>query len=323
MRVVREIQSLTTGQRPVALAIGVFDGVHVGHRAVLRAACDRAHAVGGEAWVLTFEPHPLDVLRPQDAPPAILSMEGKLRRFARLGLDGCIVQSFTPEFAAIEPSQFIQFLTDSFHRLVAIAVGQSWRFGRGAMGDITTLRRLVEPRGVRVEAVPPVRVDSQIVSSTMIRRAIQAGDLTVAARWLGEYFSFDGVVVRGRGVGRRIGIPTANLEPPRGRVCPPDGVYAAWVHARGQVHAAAGYIGTRPTFQDAAGRVVELHVLDADLELYEETIEVDWVAQIRGDQMFVSADALRRQIQADIRQIRTALSAAAPPEPCNGDGYER
>ena len=315
MRGAWEIRTVSPGPRPVALAIGVFDGVHIGHRAVLGAARDRARAAGGEAWVLTFEPHPLEVLRPPEAPPAILSLEGKLRRFADLGLDGCVVQPFTPDFAALDPAAFVRRILDSFGRLCAIAVGESWRFGQAAAGDVATLRQLVRTAGTDVIAVPPVRVEGRVVSSTMIRHAIQSGDLATAARWLGEWFSFDGVVVAGRAVGRRIGIPTANLEPPRRRVRPPDGVYAAWVHARGALHPAAGYIGTRPTFADSNETVIELHLLDSDLSLYGERIEVDWVARIRGDQTFPDAQALRRQIDDDIRRIRTVLGETTPPAP--------
>jgi len=234
---------------------------------------------------------------------------------AELGLDGCVVQPFTRRFAALEPAQFVELIAGAFRRLVAIAVGDSWRFGRAAQGDVAALRQLVLPYGTDVLAVPPVTDGDRVVSSTMIRQAIQSGDLALAARWLGEWFSFDGVVVAGRAVGRRIGIPTANLEPPPRRVRPPDGVYATWVHARGRVHPAAGYIGTRPTLGTHGPTVIELHLLDADLALYGERIEVDWVARIRGDETFPDVSTLRRQIEDDIRRIRAVLDNTAPPPP--------
>ncbi|MCX7819817.1 MAG: riboflavin biosynthesis protein RibF [Kiritimatiellae bacterium] len=321
MRVERTLEALSGHDRPVALAIGVFDGVHVGHRAVLAAARQHARTPNGEAWVLTFDPHPLDVLRPADAPPAILSLAGKLRRFAQLGMDGCVVHPFTPAFAALDPPAFFRRLLDSLPQLTAIAVGETWRFGRGAAGDIHTLRQLAEPVGITIVAVPPVCMDGRIVSSTMIRQAVQSGDLAQAARWLGECFSFDGIVVRGRAFGRRIGVPTANLEPPPRRVCPPAGVYAAWVHARGAIHPAAGYIGTRPTFGEQGGTVIEVHLLDTDLALYGEAIEVDWVSRIRDDQAFPDADALRRQIEEDIRQIRRIL-AHSPKPPARDSSWQ-
>lgn len=305
MRVVRQMSDAPRGAGPLALAIGVFDGVHVGHRAVIRAAQRRV----GRVWVLTFEPHPLQVVRPDTAPPAILSQDGKLRRLASLGVEGCIVQPFTVEYAATPPMDFLAGIWRQLPDLRAIAVGEGWRFGRGGAGDAACLAAFAAGRGIEIDLTPPVVVDGTAVSSTRIRQAVLAGDLAAAARLLGDEFTVDGIVARGRGIGRRLGFPTANLDLPPGRLLPPPGVYAAVVsRADGRRQGGAVYIGDRPTFAEGGGPVVEVHLLDEDGDLYGERIEVRFLRRLRGDAAFPDAAALRAQIEIDVAEIRRALS---------------
>ncbi len=304
--------------RPVALAIGVFDGVHLGHRAVVRTARLAADRLGGSAWVLTFDPHPLQVLRPEAAPPAILPLEAKLVRLAALGVDGCIVHPFTAALAGTPAEAFLEGLLRDLPDLSAVAVGKTWRFGRGAAGDAALLRAFVGRRGIAVHTVPPVLDAGSPVSSTRIRAAVLDGRLAEAGRLLGDWFSLDGLVVPGRGLGRTLGYPTANIALPPGQLRPPPGIYAAFALVDdGPPHSAAVYLGARPTF-GGSDPVIEVHLLDGVFSLYGRRLTVRLVDRIRSDAAFPDVDALRRQIASDIEAARRRLAGVRidfPPPP--------
>ncbi len=311
MRVVTQLTNVPT-TCPLALAIGVFDGVHRGHQAVLRAVRDRAAAVGGEAWVLTFDPHPAAVVRPKSAPPALLSTSGKVRRLAEVGMDGVVLQPFTPEFAAMPPLEFLEWLRRVLPNLRAIGVGSGWRFGRGGTGDVECLRTFAHAHGVEAIVVPPLSWRGEPISSTRIRLAVQIGRMEEAAAMLGYWYRVDGPVRTGQRIGHQLGFATANLAVAPGHVRPPYGVYAGW--ARWELsdpsawHAAAIYIGTRPTFGPDGEPALEAHLLDSNVELYGQTLEVALAHFVRPDHAFASLEELRDQIALDVEQVRVRVA---------------
>ncbi len=307
MRRARQLSDLAGGG-PVVLAIGVLDGVHLGHQRVLRAAVQRARGAGADAWALSFEPHPLAVLRPHQAPALITPEPLKSQRIAALGLDGLLVLPFTPELAACEPEMFIERLRRELPPLAAVTVGTNWRFGRGARGDAALLGALAERHGFELDVVPPVLVGGQPVSSTRIRRAVQDGDLRAAAELLGRPFSVLGAVEHGRRIGHALGFPTANVNALR-NLHPPEGVFAVRARVQGREFGGAAYFGRRPTFEAVPHPVLEVHLFDVDLELYGLDMEVDFVEFLRKDRRFETEAALREQIAADVARARALVNA--------------
>ncbi len=309
MKAARRWSDLAQVPGPLTLAIGYFDGVHRGHAAVIAAAAARAARDGGRAWALTFDPHPARILRPDRAPPAITATPARVRLLAALGVEAVALAPFTREFAERTPEEFIAELRRGAPGLAAVAVGPNWRFGRGAQGDVATLKKLATPLGIEVEVAPEVLYEGQPISSTRIRRAVERGELERAAAMLGRPFAVEGVVVEGRHVGRELGYPTANLRP-ENELMPPPGIYAArLLLADGRAFGAAAYLGARPTFDAGGAPVLEVHALDAKLSLYGERVAAEFFRRIRDDRRFESPEALRAQIAEDVRAIRAALAA--------------
>ena len=309
MKIVRQPAEVPREAAPVALAIGFLDGVHLGHQRVIRAAIARARAAGGQAWILTFEPHPLQILRPGRAPALLTPTPQKLRLLAALGADGCLLLPFTPALAAREPEDFIAGLVAALPPLAGVSVGANWTFGHRGRGDTELLRALGARHDFEVEIVAPVLVGGAPVSSTRVRQAVLAGDLSGAAALLGRPFSVSGRVEAGRGVGRGLGFPTANLD----AVCelhPPTGVYAVLAECDGVRRGGAAYFGHRPTFDATPRPVLEVHLFDTDADLYGKDLEVFFLERLRGDERFESPEALRRQIERDVARAR-AIAAAA------------
>jgi riboflavin kinase / FMN adenylyltransferase len=309
MKTAHQPEELHAVAAPVVLAIGFLDGVHRGHRAVLRAARRAARAGQGQTWALTFEPHPLQILQPDRAPALLTPLDAKLRLLAAARMDGCVVMPFTHDLARVEPEAFLERLFRAMPSLAGVAVGANWAFGRGARGDVTLLRRQAGDAGIPVTVVPPVLVGGKPVSSTRIREAIAAGRLGEAARLLGRPHALSGPVEEGRRVGRRLGYPTANIRPGVA-LAPPPGVYAARVRLGTAVHPAAAYLGTRATFGVGGPPVLEVHLLDFEGDLYGRTAEVELLRQIREDRQFSSETALRARIARDIEACRQAVRRA-------------
>lgn len=308
MKVCRTLACLSREPRVATLAIGVFDGLHLGHQRVISRAVRRARASGGEAWVFTFDVHPARVLKPEIAPPLLADAAQKRAVLESLGVDGALIVRFTRAFAGRDPERFVRALRAAAPGLKEIFVGGNWRFGRGGAGDVRLLRRLGRLWGYRVSVVPPVRCDGEMISSTRIRSAIAVGHLQDAARMLGRPFSIAGRVVRGRQIGRLLGFPTANIEP-HNEVRPPDGVYAVRVRLADGLHDGVLSIGPRATFRDSPpGTWMEVHVFDLSRNLYGQTIEVFLMARLRTERRFKSADALARQIARDVRHARRVLA---------------
>ncbi len=305
MRIIRGLPSVRPERRPSAVALGVFDGVHVGHRAILGAAVAHARATGASALVCTFEPHPLEVLQPDRAPQAITTLEERLDLIAGCGVDGTVVLTFTREVAAIEPEAFVKDVL--VERLAArqVVVGFNHRFGRGARGDAALLRDLGGRLGFSVDVIEPLSVDGVPVSSTAIRAALGRGDLASAERMLGRPYTLPGKVVPGAGRGRTLGFPTANVAPDRPVLLAP-GVYACGAEVAGQAHRAVVNIGVRPTFGGDA-LAVEAYLLDFAGDLYGQTIRLTFTSRIREERRFPSVDALRAQIADDVDTARKRL----------------
>ena len=308
MNVVHSFADLPASPEGVCLAIGVFDGVHLGHRQVVQTARDDARALGAEAVVLTFDPHPMRVLQPDRAPLLLTATPHKLRLIEQLGVGTCLVVNFDEAFARTPPEQFLHQIATEAPRLREICVGSRFRFGHQRAGDMALIRRLAARDGYTAREIESVTVAGEVVSSTAIRRQILRGDLERAARLLGRPYSILGTVEHGDQVGRQLGFPTANLNP-HNEVLPPDGVYV--VRARWADRSAGGVmnVGVRPTFADRSGRrLVEVHVLDFDGDLYGAELEVDFVAALRPEHRFPSVADLRRQIATDVGQARERLT---------------
>jgi riboflavin kinase/FMN adenylyltransferase len=301
---------------PVVLAAGFFDGVHKGHQLVLASAAERAREIAGQAWVLTFDRHPLAVLAPSKCPPQLGTLDERLSLMERAGVDGAVVLGFTRQLAVLEPEAFMQRLcgvsspipaagSPRASGLCEIRCGHNWRFGSRAAGTPELLAQLGQVYGFRVVVVPYAEYQGMAISSTRIRCAVREGRLDAAAVMLGRPYSVRGAVVRGRGVGQSLGAATANVETDT-EVLPPDGVYAVCVRAGQTRYNGVSNLGVRPTFADAApGRaVLETHLLDFSGDLYGQTIEVAFLARLRDERAFASPEALTRQIAEDIRRAR-------------------
>lgn len=318
MRVFRGNKRPSSLRQPVIATIGMFDGVHLAHQRLIRAAVGAARRRRGTSVAVTFHPDPRRVLDPTRAPIPLLPLEERLRHIEALGTDAAWVIPFTKAFARLTPAAFVRRIVVERLRACAVVVGQNFRFGRGRHGDIALLRVLGARDGVAVRVIPPVRRDGQPISSSRIRRLVRRGRLRQAQRLLGHPLAMTGRVVRGAGRGRGLGIPTANL-----RVTspwhPPPGVYAVWFESAARRFRGAMNVGRRPTFLPAttdAGQaggagplVCEVHLLDVRPRLYGQSVRVQLITRLRGERRFRSPTQLVRQIQRDIRRARRVLAS--------------
>jgi riboflavin kinase/FMN adenylyltransferase len=316
VKVWRSLDDVPADAGPYAVTIGTFDGVHRGHQAVIEALRERAADLGVPTCVVTLHPHPLSVLRPESAPPALTTLDRRLDLLAVLGVDATFVLHFDPEVSRLAPEEFVgRYLVDGFHARVVV-VGPDFRFGHRAAGDVAALRRLGATDGFDVVALAPV-VDEAghdgVYSSTRARQLIASGDVRGAWHVLGRPHRLEGPVVVGDRRGRLLGYPTANLAVPEGMAVPPDGVYAGWLDAPDVLTAsmpAAISVGTNPTFGEHTRRV-EAYVLDRDdLELYGENVGVDFGWRLRGMVTFDSVDELLVQMADDVRETRALTGSA-------------
>ena len=295
---------------PAYLAVGVFDGVHLGHQAVIgRAVADRRREPGAAAVVVTFDPHPLRVLRPDAAPRLLTSTRHKFQFFAALGATHCLALPFDADVCRdAAGSEFITSLAAAARPLREVCVGFNWSFGRGREGNLDLLTRLGERHGFVVVGLPSVNVDGETVSSTLIRQAVEAGDLPRAARMLGREFTILGTVVAGQQLGRQLGFPTANLAA-HNEQFPPDGVYAVTARWDGGTYPGVVNLGYRPTVAQPGGeRLLELHLFDFDRQIYGDDVEVNFRAFLRPERKFSGIEELRAQIARDADAARAALS---------------
>jgi riboflavin kinase / FMN adenylyltransferase len=303
MRIVRGLDSVPPDARPSAVALGTFDGVHLGHRAILGTALGRARAVGLDAVACTFDRHPMEILNPERAPLPITTVEERLALIGETGVDVVIVLAFTRELAAIEPEAFVKDVLLGRLRAREIVVGDSHRFGRAARGDARMLVDLSGRFGFQAHVVPPMAVDGAVVSSSEIRAALQRGDVSGAARSLGRPYGITGQVTSGAGRGRTLGFPTANIDPDR-PVLVARGVYRGLVTVDGGGHAAVVNVGVRPTFGETT-LAVEAHLLDFAGDLYGRRVRLDFLARLRDEMRFPSIEDLKAQVARDIAAARS------------------
>jgi len=289
------------------LTIGVFDGVHRGHQQIIRHTVERATELGVESLVVTFDPHPAEVVRPGSHPAILTEPHRKADLIEALGVDVLCVVPFTPAFSQLPAEDFVHdVLVEHLHASLVV-VGDNFRFGHRAAGDVALLTRLGRTFGFGVEDAELVSSDGTIFSSTYIRACVDAGDVAAAAAALGRPHRVEGVVVRGDQRGRHLGFPTANLMCTRYAAIPADGVYAAELHVRDKTYGAAASIGTNPTFAGREHRV-EAYALDFDGDLYGERVSLDFVAHLREQRRYEGPDKLVEQIGVDVAQTREVLS---------------
>lgn len=304
MKILRAIDELDSLPGPTHLAIGVFDGLHIGHQAVIGRALASARQTGGNAVVVTFDPHPVRVLRPEKAPRLLTSTRHKVELIEKMGVDAVLLLEFTQEFSKTPPEIFIEKLVQAANQLTQICVGQEWTFGANRSGSIRLLEELAPKLEFQVASVPPVLVGERVVSSTLIRSAVERGDFDSAAKYLGRAFTILGTVTAGRQLGRRLGFPTANLRA-HNELFPPNGVYAAKAWFRGTEYGGVVNIGVRPTIEVESGeRILELHLFDFEQQIYGEDVEVAFLAYLRPEQKFSGVAELQAQIQRDAEKAR-------------------
>ncbi|HEY6809249.1 MAG TPA: bifunctional riboflavin kinase/FAD synthetase [Gemmatimonadales bacterium] len=289
------------------VTVGSFDGVHRGHQAVVAEIARRAKAAGQESLLVTFEPHPLEVVNPEAAPRLLTTPDEKREVLAQSPLDRVAVLPFTRELAQLDPADFVRQVLRAEYGMRELVLGYDHGFGRGRSGDVELVRRLGREDGFGVDVVDAVRDDGQPISSTLIRTAVAHGELERAARWLGRPYAVRGVVERGAGRGRTIGIPTLNLAPPPKKLLPPDGVYAVRVHGSWGVRGGMMNQGPRPTFGVTA-RGLEVHLFDFAGEVYGETVRIEWVRRLRDVRTFGSREELVAQLARDGARARESLN---------------
>lgn len=309
MRIIRALDRYPADAPPCVVAQGTFDGMHLGHQAVIRRAVERARDLGVPAVTLTFDPLPMAVLRPAEAPPEILPLEERLESIAALGPAVALVIPFTPEFSRVEAEPFVHDVLAGLLRAREIVVGFNHTFGRGARGTPDLLGALAAPFGIRVHVVPPLAVGGVVVSSTSVREALRQGDVEGVAALLGRPYAVRGRVTRGAMRGRSLGFPTANLVP-AGAVLLASGVYAARAEWDGGAASAVVNVGVRPTFAEST-LVIEAHLLDVSVDLYDRRLTLAFLARIRDEMKFPSLEALRTRIGQDVALARQVLHARA------------
>lgn len=303
----RGVEQAPSGFGRSVVTIGVFDGVHRGHRQIIGRAVERAKELGLPSVVVTFDPHPTEVVRPGTHPAMLTSQRLKAELIEDLGVDVLCVIPFTQELSRYEPGDFVlQVLVEHLHASTVI-VGDNFRFGHDAAGDVQTLRTLGTRFGFVVEGADLLAEDGITFSSTFVRSCVASGDVRTAAMALGRPHRLDGIVVRGDQRGRAIGFPTANLDHHRWAAIPADGVYAGWLTQRGKQYMAAIHVGTNSTFA-GTDRRVEAFVLDFDGDLYGEHVSIDFIEHLRGSVRFPGVDELVAQMNLDVAKTREILS---------------
>jgi riboflavin kinase/FMN adenylyltransferase len=304
MNIIRAARELDTGGRKVCLAIGMFDGVHLGHQQVIRQTLADAEQQEALAVVITFDRHPNTVVAPDRVPLLIYSLPQKLNAIEHLAVDTTLLIHFDKAFSQLSGEEFVHRLAKDFGQIHSVCVGSTFMFGRKRTGNV-----LGQELHFQVHGLAAVSLDGQIVSSTRIREAIRSGYLDDASQMLGREYALAGKVIRGDGIGRRLGVPTANIDV-AGLALPPQGVWAVHAYLGKQRHRAVLNIGYRPTLKNPSPELrVEAHLLDFVGELYDRELEITFVEKLRDEQKFGSLDALREQIQRDMAEARKRFAS--------------
>src|SRR3954468_21089521 len=289
--------------RQPVLALGNFDGVHRGHRKILERVCRVAGERAATSGVMTFDPHPPRVVRPDKAPPLLMTKSQKLEAIADAGVQGAAIVRFTAALSHWDPETFVKTVLVDWLHVSEVWVGANFLFGHDRTGNFSLLRELGGRYGFKAEKIDPVRYKDFVVSSTRVRRLVSEGRMDEAGALLGHEYFIDGTVMRGDQRGRTLGFPTANLCTDN-ELLPPHGVYATTARVGEIVHASVTNIGTRPTVDQSGRTVVETHIFDLDTDLYDAALRVGFVQRLRDERAFASVDLLRAQIDADCRRAR-------------------
>jgi riboflavin kinase / FMN adenylyltransferase len=304
MKVISSPLELQAAGRKVCLAIGMFDGVHLGHQQVIRQAINDAEQHEAISVVVTFDHHPNTIVAPDRVPLLIYSLPQRLQAMEAIGVDATLLLRFDEPFSRKTGEQFVRELASDFGRIHSICVGSTFHFGWKRSGNVVLLKTLGAELRFQVHGLSAVSLDGEVVSSTRIREAIRAGQLDAASQMLGREYSLDGIVKRGDGLGRKLGFPTANVDA-AGLVVPPTGVYAVHCAVAGTAHRGVLNIGYRPTLPSAAPELrVEAHLLDFNGDLYGQELEITFIDKLRDEQKFPSLEELREQIGKDISAAR-------------------
>ena len=294
-------------EKDTLLTIGVFDGVHLGHKHLISELKERARKQNLMSGVVTFRRHPQEVLSPKTQLPYLTDLEQRVSLLKNEGVEVVVTLSFTPELAKLGVREFIGLLKE-YLRMRGLVVGPDFALGKNREGDVKTLRTLGKEMNFSIAVVSPVMVNSEVISSTAIRKALADGNMMKVHNLTGRLFSLHGRVVRGTGRGRELGFPTANLGVSPGQALPADGVYATQVYISGKIYQSVTSIGTRPTF-DGKERVVEVYILDYNGNLYGRELKIDVVERLRGEERFKTVDELKKKMAEDVKQGRAILNS--------------
>ena len=305
MKIMEELDKVKP-ERETAITIGVFDGVHIGHQSLLRHLNEVARRNGWDSIVITFKSHPEKVLNTLKPVTWLDKLDVRISKITDLGIDHVIVLSFSSELSRLTATEFMQLLKNHL-KIRALIIGPDFALGRDREGNAEQLRLMGEKIGFSVEVMPPLVLDGEVVSSSLIRQTLALGDICKSTKLLGSYFSVRGAVVSGNKRGRTLGFPTANLEMEPEQFLLPDGVYATLTYADGQAFPSVTNIGTCPTFSGGK-RLVETHVIDNELNLLGKMLRIDFVEKLRDEQCFENVVQLKTQIAKDIEQARSILS---------------
>jgi riboflavin kinase/FMN adenylyltransferase len=309
MIILKAIDELAGLKGPIVLAAGTFDGVHLGHQALIRRAMEEAASCGGTAVVMTFDRHPAALLRPEKAPKLLSRNDAKIALLDGMGVQALLMLPFTSELSSVTARDFIASLVSSAAPLRAVCVGREWFFGKGGEGNVALLKELGAAHNFDVIQIDPVMAEGASISSTRIRTAVASGNLNEAATCLGRPFLLLGIVVSGAGLGSKIGFPTANLEI-EGMQLPPNGVYAVKVHRAGTILSGVCNIGLRPTVDTLATTpVVEVHLFDFTSDLVGENLALEFLKFLRPERKFEGLEELKARIALDCSEARGVVVA--------------
>ena len=310
MNIIHSANELGNGGCKTCLAIGFFDGVHLGHQQIIRQTIADAHQHNAIALGITFDRHPNVVVAPDRVPPLIYSLPQKLRAIESLGMDTLLMIHFDEKFSRLTGGEFIRGLARDLGSIHSISVGSNFVFGHKRSGNVASLKKLGAEFGFSVHGLAAVSLGGRVVSSTRIREAIRTGHLDAASQMLGRPYAISGRVIEGNHLGRQLGFPTANLDT-TGLALPPNGVYAGFTNAKGKAYRVALNMGLRPTVEPTAPRVcVEAHLLDFNGELYGEELEIEIGQKLREEAKFASQAELRDQIARDIAIVRAKVGSS-------------
>ncbi len=295
-------------ERETVITVGVFDGVHLGHKQLISELLKQAGRKGMLSGIVTFRQHPEDLFNSKTKLPFLTDIKTRARLLRDEGIDTIVLLSFTSELSRLDFRSFIGLLV-KYLKMRGIVIGSDFALGKSREGDAAALKRLGDEMGFAVTVVPPLEINGEVVSSTSIRKAMAEGDMEKVYRLTGRYFSLHGKVVTGAGRGEGLGFPTANLGVNSGQALPPDGVYAGLAHINGEIYQAMTNVGKDPTF-GGTERTIESYLLDYRGDLYGHELSVDFVAKLRNEKKFASAEELKKQVAEDIKHGRTILESA-------------